>query len=198
MTGILTSLRNTVIAGLVLAGALALLYALQQGFDGYIYGAFFFRWLHVISGIMLVGLLYYFNFVQIPNMAKIPDAQKPAIGKVIAPAVLWWLRWAGVATVVTGLILAQLNGYAHDALALGLADGVARHTMIGIGMWLGLIMVFNVWFLIWPNQKRALGLVEADAAAKARAARIALLVSRVNTVLSFPMLFAMVAAQNLF
>ncbi len=198
MTGILTSLRNTVIAGLVLAGALALLYAVQQGYDSYIYGAFFIRWLHVISGIMLVGLLYYLNFVQLPNMAKIPDEQKPAIGKVIAPALLWWLRWAAVATIVTGLILAHLNGYAHQALTLGLLDGVARHTMIGIGMWLGIIMVFNVWFVIWPNQKRALGMVEADAASKAQSARIAMLVSRLNTVLSFPMLFAMVSAQNLF
>lgn len=198
MTGILTSLRNTVIAGLVLAGALALLYAVQQGYDGYIYGAFFIRWLHVISGIMLVGLLYYLNFVQLPNMAKIPDEQKPAIGKVIAPALLWWLRWAAVATIVTGLILAHLNGYAHQALTLGLLDGVPRHTMIGIGMWLGIIMVFNVWFVIWPNQKRALGMVEADAASKAQSARVAMLVSRLNTVLSFPMLFAMVSAQNLF
>ncbi|MGD1876198.1 MAG: urate hydroxylase PuuD [Kiloniellaceae bacterium] len=198
MTGILTSLRNTVIAGFVLAGGLLLLYVALQGYDGTSFGAFFFRWLHVISGIMWVGLLYYFNFVQMPNMAKIPDDQKPAIAKVIAPAVLWWFRWAAVATVVTGLIVASLNGYAHDALALGLTDGVPKHTMIGIGMWLGLIMAFNVWFLIWPNQKRALGIVEADAASKARSARIAMLVSRTNTVLSFPMLFAMVSAQNLF
>lgn len=198
MTGILTSLRNSVIAGFVLAGGLLLLYAVLQGYDGYSFGAFFFRWLHVISGIMWVGLLYYFNFVQMPNMAKIPDDQKPAIAKVIAPAVLWWFRWAAVATVVTGLTVASFNGYAHDALALGLTDGVPKHTMIGIGMWLGLIMAFNVWFLIWPNQKRALGIVQADAASKARSARIAMLVSRTNTVLSFPMLFAMVSAQNLF
>jgi uncharacterized membrane protein len=198
MMGLLTSLRNTVIAGFVLAAGLALLYAALQGYDGYTFGAFFFRWLHVLSGIMLVGLLYYFNFVQLPNMAKIPDAQKPAIGKVIAPALLWWLRWAAVATVVTGLILAHLNGYAQDALALGLTDGVPKHTMIGIGMWIGLLLAFNVWFVIWPNQKRALGLVEADAASKAHSARVAMLVSRANTVLSIPMLFAMVAAQNLF
>lgn len=202
MTGLLTSLRNTVIAGFVLAAGLALLSAALQGYDGYTFGAFFFRWLHVLSGIMLVGLLYYFNFVQLPNMAKIPDAQKPAIGpvinRVIAPALLWWLRWAAVATVVTGLILGHLNGYAHDALALGLIDGVPKHTMIGIGMWLGIIMIFNVWFVIWPNQKRALGLVEADAETKARSAHRAMLVSRANAVLSLPMLFAMVAAQNLF
>lgn len=198
MTGLLTSLRNTVIAGFVLAAGLALLYAALQGYDGYVFGAFFIRWLHVISGIMLVGLLYYVNFVQIPSMAKIPDDQKPAVGKVIAPAVLWWLRWAAVATIVTGLVLGQMNGYLHDALALGLTSGVARHSMIGLGMWLGIVMIFNVWFVIWPNQKRALGLVEADADSRARAARTSLLVSRANTVLSIPMLFAMVSAQNLF
>jgi len=198
MTGLLTSLRNTVIAGFVLAAGLALLYAALQGYDGYTFGAFFFRWLHVLSGIMLVGLLYYFNFVQMPNMAKIPDEQKPALGKFIAPALLWWLRWAAVATVVTGLILATFNGYLLQALALGLTDGVPKHTMIGIGMWIGLLLAFNVWFVIWPNQKRALGMVEADAETRARSARVALLVSRVNTVLSIPMLFAMVAAQNLF
>jgi len=198
VTGILTSLRNTVIAGFVLAGGLLVLYAALQGYDGYSFGAFFFRWLHVISGIMWVGLLYYFNFVQMPNMAKIPDEQKPAIGKVIAPAVLWWFRWAAVATIVTGLILSHLNGYAHEALTLGLMDGVAKHTMIGIGMWLGIIMFINVWFVIWPNQKRALGIVEADPQSKAKSARTAMLFSRTNTVLSVPMLFAMVSAQNLF
>ena len=198
MSGILTSLQNTVIAGIVLSGALLLLYLGLQGYDGYAFGAFLFRWLHVVSGIMWVGLLWYFNFVQMPNMAKIPDDQKPAIAKVIAPAVLWWFRWAAVATIVTGLILAWLNGYIFQALALGLGDGVAKHTMIGIGMWLGIVMAFNVWFVIWPNQKRALGMVEADADSRARAARTAMLVSRTNNLLSLPMLFAMVSAQNLF
>ena len=198
MSGILTSLQNTVIAGIVLSGALLLLYLGLQGYDGYAFGAFLFRWLHVVSGIMWVGLLWYFNFVQMPNMAKIPDDQKPAIAKVIAPAVLWWFRWAAVATIVTGLILAWLNGYIFQALALGLGDGVAKHTMIGIGMWLGIIMAFNVWFVIWPNQKRALGMVEADADSRAGAGRTAMLVSRTNNLLSLPMLFAMVSAQNLF
>jgi len=198
MAGILTSLRNTVIASFVLAAVLLLLYIGLQGYDGYSFGTFFFRWLHVLSGIMWVGLLYYFNFVQIPNMAKIPDEQKPAIGKVIAPAALWWFRWAAMATIVTGLILAAMNGYIIEAITLGLTDGVPKHTMIGIGMWLGAIMWFNVWFVIWPNQQRALGLVEADAASKAKSARTAMLFSRTNTLLSVPMLFAMVAAQNLF
>lgn len=198
MAGILTSLRNTVIAGFVLAVILLLLYLGTQGYSGYAFGSFFFRWLHVISGVMWVGLLWYFNFVQIPNMPKIPDEQKPAIGKVIAPAALWWFRWAAMATIATGLILAWLNGYLLNAITLGLVDGVAKHTMIGIGMWLGAIMWFNVWFVIWPNQQRALGLVEATAEVKAKSARLAMLVSRTNTMLSVPMLFAMVSAQNLY
>ncbi len=198
MAGILTSLRNTVISGFVLAVILGLIYAGMQGYDGYSFGAFFFRWLHVISGVMWIGLLWYFNFVQIPNMPNIPDEQKPAIGKVIAPAALWWFRWAAMATIITGLILAMLNGYLIEAIFLGLTDGVPKHTMIGIGMWLGTIMFINVWFVIWPNQKRALGIVEADADTKAKSARTAMLFSRTNTLLSVPMLFAMVSAQNLF
>ena len=198
MAGILTSLRNTVIAGFVLAIILLLLYLGTQGYSGWVFGPFFFRWLHVISGVMWVGLLWYFNFVQIPSMPKIPDEQKPAIGKVIAPAALWWFRWAAMATIATGLILAWLNGYLLQAITLGLMDGVAKHSMIGIGMWLGTIMWFNVWFVIWPNQQRALGLVEATPEAKARSARLAMLVSRANTMLSVPMLFAMVSAQNLY
>jgi uncharacterized membrane protein len=134
---------------------------------------FIFRWLHVLSGVMWIGLLWYFNFVQIPNMAKIPDEQKPAIGKVIAPAALFWFRWAAKATIVTGLILAWMNGYLVEAITLGITDGVAKHTMIGIGMWMGAIMWFNVWFVIWPNQKRALGMVEVDADTKAKSALLA-------------------------
>ena len=198
MAGILTSLRNTVISGFVLAVILVLIYASMQGYDGYSFGAFFFRWLHVVSGVMWIGLLWYFNFVQIPNMPKIPDEQKPAIGKVIAPAALWWFRWGAMATLVTGILLAGFNGYLFEAFALGLTDGVPKHTMIGIGMWLGVIMFINVWFVIWPNQKRALGIVEADADTKAKSARTAMLFSRTNTLLSIPMLFAMVSAQNLF
>jgi uncharacterized membrane protein len=198
MAGILSSLRNTVIAGFVLAVVLLLLYLGMQGGLGHVFWAFFFRWLHVLSGVMWIGLLWYFNFVQIPNMPKIPDEQKPAIGKVIAPAALWWFRWAAMATIVTGLILAAMNGYILEAILLGLTDGVPRHTMIGIGMWLGAIMWFNVWFVIWPNQQRALGIVEADADSKAKSARMAMLFSRTNTALSVPMLFAMVSAQNLF
>ncbi len=157
------------------------------------WGAFFIRWLHVLSGVMWIGLLWYFNFVQIPSMPKIPDEQKPAIGKVIAPAALYWFRWAALATVVTGLLLATMMGYVGDALML--KAGPSR--LIGVGMWLGLIMAYNVWMIIWPNQQIALGMVEADADAKKKAARAAMITSRVNTMFSIPMLYCMVGAQNL-
>ena len=198
MAGILQSLGRTVGAGFVLAIVLFVLYYAQQGYSNPDFGVFIFRWLHVLSGVMWIGLLWYFNFVQIPNMAKIPDEQKPAIGKVIAPAALFWFRWAAKATIVTGLILAWMNGYLVEAITLGITDGVAKHTMIGIGMWMGAIMWFNVWFVIWPNQKRALGMVEVDADTKAKSARTAMLFSRTNTLLSIPMLFAMVSAQNIY
>ncbi|MGD9536104.1 MAG: urate hydroxylase PuuD [Alphaproteobacteria bacterium] len=162
------------------------------------WGLFMFRWFHVISGVMWIGLLWYFNFVQTPAMPKIPDEQKPAVSKFIAPSALFWFRWAALSTVVTGLILAGWSHYIGDALALGIPDAVAKHTAIGIGMWLGLIMAFNVWFIIWPNQKKVLGIVEATPEAKKRAGRIAMLTSRVNTMLSIPMLYAMVSAQNVY
>ncbi len=199
MAGILTDLNRTVIAGLVLSAVLFIIYYVTQGYMGAAFGVFFFRWLHVISGVMWIGLLWYFNFVQIPNMPNIPDDQKPAISKVIAPAALYWFRWGAMATIITGLILGMLNGYLVDALLLGLgSEGDPKSTMIGIGMWLGIIMWFNVWMIIWPNQRRALGMVEASAEEKVASARKAMLFSRTNTLLSFPMLFAMVSAQNLY
>ena len=157
--------------------------------------AFLFRYLHILSGVMWIGLLWYFNFVQIPNMPKIPDEQKPAIGKVIAPAALFWFRWGAMATIITGLLLAGVNHYILEALSLGIMDN-GNSTPIGIGMWLGIIMWFNVWFVIWPNQKRALGIVEADAASKAKSARTAMLFSRTNTMLSIPMLYCMAAQSH--
>ena len=200
MAMILTSLRNTVIAGFVLAFVLELMYLNGGGMIDTAFYAFLFRWLHVLTGIMWIGLLYYFNFVQIPNMPNIPDEQKPAIGKVIAPAALWWFRWAALVTVLTGLIVGYLNGYIHDAMSLGAMNdfAVPKNISIGIGMWLGIVMAFNVWFVIWPNQKKALGIVEADADTKAASARTAMLFSRTNTLLSIPMLFSMVSAQNLY
>ena len=157
-----------------------------------------FRYLHVLAGVMWIGLLWYLNFVQIPSMPKIPDEQKPAIGKVIAPAVLFWFRWAALATIVTGLIVAYLNGYVHQALALGIGSGGGKNTAIGIGMWLGLIMAFNVWFIFWPNHKKALGMVECSPEEKPKSAKTAMLTSRINTLLSLPMLLSMVMAQNLY
>ncbi len=200
MAAILTNLRTTVIAGFVLAVLMLLLFVSSGGVQiaSHEFGAYFFRWLHVLSGVMWIGLLWYFNFVQIPNMPNIPDDQKPAISKVIAPAALFWFRWGAMATIITGLIVAAMNGYLVGALTLGFTDGVAKSTAIGMGMWMGIIMWFNVWFVIWPNQKIALGMVPAEADAKAKAGRTAMLFSRTNTLLSIPMLFAMVAAQNLF
>ncbi len=147
--------------------------------------------LHVLVGIMWIGHLYYFNFTQIPTMPKIPADLKPAISKHIAPEALFWFRWGAAATVLTGLIVMHLAGYGHQALTL--QEG---YRTIGIGMWLALIMAFNVWFIIWPAQKKALGIVEADADIKAASATRAMMFSRTNTLLSIPMLLCMVM-QNL-
>ncbi len=205
MAGILSNLRNTVIVGFVLTLLMFIAYvaawggAVDAGF-----WRFLFRWMHVLSGVMWIGLLWYFNFVQIPTMPSIPDDQKPAIGKHIAPNALFWFRWGAMATIITGLILAMLNGYLISVLSLGVSTGfsVPGHTALGVGMWFGIIMWFNVWFIIWPNQQKALNIDNKypDIAAedKARAGRMAMLFSRTNTLLSIPMLFAMVSAQGLF
>jgi uncharacterized membrane protein len=190
----LDKLERALLFGAILVAALAFLSgSVELSRDWF---TFLFRWLHVLSGVMWIGLLWYFNFVQIPSMPKIPDEQKPAIGKVIAPTALFWFRWAALATLVTGLILAALNEYLIEALALGYFQA-GKTLYIGIGMWLGLIMAFNVWNIIWPNQQKALGLVPADDDEKKAAARIAMLTSRFNTMFSIPMLYFMVAAQNL-
>ena len=199
MIDILQSLSKTI--HLSIAISILLLLGLFFGgdlsFDRFFW-SWLFRYFHVISGVMWIGLLWYLNFVQIPSMPKFTDEQKPAITKVIAPAVLFWFRWAALATIVTGLIVAYLNGYVHQALALGIGSGGGKNTAIGIGMWLGLIMAFNVWFIIWPNQKKVLGIVEATPEEKPVSLKKAVLASRVNTLLSLPMLLSMVAAQNLY
>ena len=196
MTNILQSLSKT--AHLSLGIAILLFLGLHFFGDGFAFDTIFWSWLfrfiHVIVATMWIGLLWYFNFVQIPNMPKIPDDQKPAIGKVIAPAALFYFRWAALLTVISGLILAHLNGYLHSAMTFG----GGKSTAIGIGMWLGLYMAFNVWFVIWPNQKKALGIVDCEPEVKAKSARTAMLFSRTNTLLSLPMLLSMVAAQNLY
>ena len=200
MGNILSSLSRTVHLSLILSVLLFLILFFQNGgFDvDTLFWSWLFRYIHVLVGIMWIGLLWYFNFVQIPNMAKIPDEHKPAISKVIAPAALFWFRWAALATIISGLILGYINGYILDAMTLGIMSGGGKSTAIGIGMWLGIIMAFNVWFVIWPNQKKALGIVEVDAATKAKSARVAMLFSRTNTLLSLPMLLSMVVAQNLY
>jgi uncharacterized membrane protein len=200
MSNLLSSLPKTIHASLGLA--ILLFVGLFYLNDGFAFDVLFWSWLarftHVVVAIMWIGLLWYFNFVQIPNMSKIPDEQKPAIGKVIAPAALFYFRWAAALTIVSGFIVAHLNGYLHDAMTLSISSGIPKHTAIGIGMWLGVIMAFNVWFVIWPNQKRALGIVECDPDLKAKSAKTAMLFSRTNTLLSLPMLLTMVAAQNLY
>ncbi|HEU4827193.1 MAG TPA: urate hydroxylase PuuD [Dongiaceae bacterium] len=184
------NLHRVLLAGVVLAIVVALIRHSDQ-LGTHTFWAFVFRWIHVWFGILWIGLLYYFNFVQTPSMPKIPDEHKPAIGKVIAPTALFYFRWAAAGTVLFGLITAGMNGYLGEAL--GFQAGFAT---IGIGMWLALIMAANVWLVIWPNQKKVLGLVEASADAKKSAARWAGIASRTNTLLSIPMLYCMVGQQN--
>lgn len=197
MAAFLASLQRTVVAGFVLAFVVFLLYVGMVGFHPPFWG-FLFRWLHIISGVMWIGLLWYFNFVQTPGMPKIPDEQKPAITKVIAPEALFWFRWSAMATLATGWVLAIINGYFWQAYTLDVISRQGWATfVIGLGMWLATIMWFNVWFIIWPNQQKILGLVAADADAKKAAARLAGMASRINTMLSVPMLFCMAAASHL-
>jgi uncharacterized membrane protein len=194
MGAIFQSLGRTVAAGIVVLIIIIVIAGLGTGAwirADYGWWSFLMRWLHVLSGVMWIGLLWYFNFVQTPSMPKIPDEQKPAIGKVIAPAALFWFRWGAMATLITGALLAWMNGYLLQALSLQ-----SPFTAIGVGAWLGIIMWFNVWFIIWPAQKKALGIVTVPADEKAAAARRAMLTSRFNTMLSVPMLYMMVAQQN--
>lgn len=187
MGKILENLNAVLVIGLVLA------IGLMMGFHAEaITESVVLRWLHVFFGITWIGLLYYFNFVQIPTMPAIPAELKPGISKYIAPKALFYFRWAAAMTVLIGLLLAWSNGYLVEALTF--REGFQ---LIGTGMWLGLIMAFNVWAIIWPNQQRALGLVEADDATKAKSARVAMLASRTNTLLSIPMLYAMASFQSL-
>jgi uncharacterized membrane protein len=195
MAAILQSLERTIIAGVALLIVIIIAVGALTGqfvkLD-HAWWTFFMRWLHVLSGVMWIGLLWYFNFVQIPTVPKIePVEHRAAVTKYIAPNALFWFRYGALATVVTGLLLAWMSGSILQALTLR-----PGFIAIGIGMWLALIMAFNVWFLIWPNQQKALGLVPATPEEKAAAGRTAMLVSRTNTLLSIPMLFCMVAQQN--
>jgi uncharacterized membrane protein len=204
MAAFFGNLRNVVITGFVLAALVALLYVYGlQGSIDEAFWAFVTRWLHVASGVMWIGLLWYFNFVQVPTMPKVPAEQKGGITGYIAPAALFWFRWAAMATIVLGLGLAAMNGYLVQALTLDSSEGFANtaFVLIGIGMWLGIIMWFNVWFLIWPNQQKILNLggkgEGLTAEQKASAAKTAGIASRLNTMFSIPMLFCMIAASHI-
>ena len=204
MAALLLNFRSTMIASLILALIMIIGFGMHSphGFDMVFWQAVF-RWIHVLSGILWIGLLYYFNFVQIRMMPAIPAELKPAVSKYIAPEALFWFRWAALSTVVAGLVLLGLRGYLVKVLTLGFAGGFNKETdmgftLLGVGIWLAIIMFLNVWGIIWPNQKIALGIKEADADAKAKAARIATLASRTNTLLSLPMLTAMTMYQTLF
>ncbi len=159
-------------------------------------------WAHVLSGITWIGLLYYFNFVQVPALADAANDEGgpggAGITKYVAPRALWWFRWGAVFTWLTGASFLLHRGVLDDAFALGmLTDPVNQYAMtIGIGAWLGTIMLFNVWVLIWPNQKKVLGMVEASADEIAKAKRTAFLASRSNTLMSIPMVMSMVGAGH--
>ena len=204
MAALLLNFRNTIIASAVLALLFIVAFGIHSpGGFGQIFWIAVFRWAHVVAGILWIGLLYYFNFVQIRKMPEIPAELKPGVTKYIAPEALFWFRWAALVTVVAGLLLALMRGYFLDVITLGLSGGFdpvldRGFLLLGSAMWLALIMFFNVWVFIWPNQKVALGIVEADADAKAKAGRTATLFSRTNTLLSLPMLTGMAMYQTIY
>ncbi|HTK80581.1 MAG TPA: hypothetical protein VL286_09095 [Rhizomicrobium sp.] len=209
MAAFFANLRNTVIAAFVLAVLLSLVYWATTTYDADLFWRFLFRWLHVLSGIMWIGLLYYFNFVSTPTMPKIPAEMKPAVGRFITPAALWWFRWGAMFTLIFGLLLAwsndwTLRNYFVPVITVDLSEGLSNPAYIsmGIAVWFAIIMWFNVWFIIWPNQQKALNIdnrypslsqPEKDAAAKTAG-----MFSRINTMLSVPMLFGMVATAHLY
>ena len=205
MAGLLSNFRNTI--GLSLLLAVLMIFAFGRvapgGFDAGFWQAMF-RWVHVVAGILWIGLLYYFNFVQIRKMPEIPAELKPAISRHIAPEALFWFRWSALVTVLAGLAVMFMRGhaYAAEVLSFGLVGGLVQgdqgFMLMGVGVWLAVVMFLNVWGIIWPNQKRALGIVPADDETKARAARVAMLASRTNLLLSLPMLTSMAMYQTLF
>jgi len=207
MAAFLSNLRNVVIAGFVLALVILAIHWSQTGVSvDEAFWAFIVRWLHIICGVMWIGLLWYFNFVATPTVPKIPEELRPALGKYITPAALFWFRWAAMGTIVFGIILATLNHYIVQAYTLDIVQEGGAFTnpvalLIGIGMWLGTIMWFNVWFVIWPNQQKALNIdnrfADLSKDAKAASAKTAGMFSRINTLLSIPMLFCMAAASHL-
>lgn len=186
------NLNLVLLTGLVLA--LAVMYHFAGASDGAlpINANSVLRWLHVFFGIVWIGLLYYLNFVQVPTMPAIPAELKGGVTGYIAPKVLFYFRYGALFTVLTGLCISFVDGYGHRAMTF---SGSANENLIGLGMWLALVMAFNVWFIIWPAQKKILGIVEASAEEKAAAAPRALYASRANVLLSIPMLYCMVSAN---
>lgn len=204
MGKLLSNFRTTILLSLALAVGMILAFGQVTGGFGEIFWQAALRWVHVVAGILWIGLLYYFNFVQIRIMPNIPAEMKPAIGKHIAPEALFWFRWSALVTVIAGLgvMLTRGHVYSAEVLSFGFAGGLTEDqkgfTLMGIGIWLAIIMFLNVWGIIWPNQKRALGIVPAEDDVKAKAARIAMLASRTNLLLSLPMLTSMAMYQTLF
>lgn len=193
MAKFLGTLGNALLVGFTFL--VIVIFVFHGGTEAPVYMNWLFRFLHVLFGIMWIGLLYYFNFVQIPTMPQVPAELKPGVSKYIAPTALFWFRWAALFTVLMGLIIASHPPQGISTYLIPALTFQAPYAMIGLGMWLGLIMAFNVWFIIWPNQKRALGIVEADADSKAKSATTAMMFSRINTILSIPMLYTMVTQQ---
>jgi len=192
MAKILGNFHYALLIGIALL--LVVMFGLHGGQMDGAYWAGWLRFVHIFAGILWIGLLYYFNFVQIPTMPSVPAELKPGVTKYIAPKALFWFRWAALATVILGLLAGEMQEGGYTAHALTLQEG---YRTIGIGMWLGLIMAANVWFIIWPNQKRALGIVPAEDAAKARSATVAMMASRTNLILSIPMLYCMVGRMHM-
>ena len=194
----LNSVKGSIIAGVVIAVAIALLVSGGLHFNEFSLA----RWLHFLSGVMWIGLLYYFNAVQIPGLAD-AAAEKggpggAGISKYIAPPALLWFRWAAVITWLTGAWYLARGGNLVGAFTLGLLNESLNtyQLVIGIGAWLGTVMLFNVWVLIWPNQKKVLGLAPATDEEKNRARNVAKYASRTNFVLSIPMLMCMGGASH--
>lgn len=188
----LKSIPGTIISGAIVAVVIALV--TRGGWNAWS----FVVWLHVLAGITWIGLLYYFNFVQVPAVAEAAgDSDGPgpaAISKYVAPKALWWFRWGALATWITGAMALELSG--AGLVAAFTLSGPVTVIVIGIGAWLGTIMLFNVWVLIWPNQKKILGMVSASDEEIAKAKNVALLASRTNTLLSIPMIMCMVGFMH--
>jgi uncharacterized membrane protein len=194
MASFLNDLRLTISLSLILSTLFISLIIYLGDFQGIIiFWIWFLRLVHVIAGVIWVGLLFYFNFIQIPNMVKIPENQKSAISNIIAPSALFWFRWSAMATIIFGIMLAYFQGYIVEAFTLS-----ETHWVIGIGMYLGIIMFLNVWLIIWPNQKKVLGIIKVEENQKKLSSKRAFNFSRLNLVLSIPMLISMTVHQNLF